>query len=73
MRTTISIPDELFTAVKEWTGAASFSEFTSEALRERVLQLQRSQLAREMTEGYRAEAEQPSLDPAWGAIEVEGL
>lgn len=44
-----------------------------EAIRERVSRLETERLAREMEKGYRAEAEEPSLDPEWAAIEVEGL
>jgi hypothetical protein len=39
----------------------------------RILQFQRIRLARELEEGYRAEAASPSLDPEWEAIEVEEL
>jgi predicted CopG family antitoxin len=73
MRATISIPDALFSEAKELAGERSFSEFASEAIQERVLRLQRGRLAREMEEGYRAEASSPSMDPAWAGFEVEGL
>ena len=32
----------------------------------------REKLAREMQRGYKAEAEDSSLDPAWDALEIEG-
>jgi len=73
MRTTISIPDELFAAAKALTGARPFSDFASEAIQERVARLNRERLAREMEAGYRAEAESTSLDPEWAAIETEGM
>jgi len=34
---------------------------------------EREQLAREMDIGYREEAERPSLDLEWSAVETEGL
>lgn len=73
MRTTISIPDELFAAAKSLSGERPFSDFASEAIQERVAQLHRDRLAREMEAGYRAEAESNSLDSEWAAIETEGM
>ena len=73
MRTTISIPDDIYAAAKEVLGARSFSELAVEAIRGRVEQLKRERLAREMAEGYRAEAQSPSLDAEWTAVEAEGL
>ena len=73
MRTTISIPDDLYSEARELAGGRPFSDFASEAIQERVLRLKRDKLAREMEEGYRAEAASPSLDPEWAGIEVEGL
>lgn len=73
MRTTITIPDELAQEAQALAGGRALSEFTREALRERVARLKREQLAREMEKGYRAEAEELSLDPEWQAVEVEGL
>jgi hypothetical protein len=73
MRTTISIPDEIYSQAKEVLGARPFSEFATEAIRTRVEQLKREHLARSMAEGYRAEAESPSLDAEWSEVETEGL
>jgi hypothetical protein len=73
MRTTISIPDELFAEAKALTGARPFSDFASEAIQARIAQLKRDRLAREMDAGYRAEAESASLDPVWADIETEGM
>ena len=73
MRTTISIADNLYSEVKDLVGERSFSEFASEAIQERVVQLRRQKLLREMEAGYRAEAAAPSLDPEWSSFEVEGL
>jgi predicted CopG family antitoxin len=73
MRTTISIPDEIYSEAKEIMGSRPFSDFASEAIRARILELKRDRLAREMEEGYRAEAKNPSLDPAWSDVETEGL
>ena len=73
MRATISIPDRLFSEAKELAGARAFSDFASEAIQQRVSQLKRERLAREMEEGYRMEAESPSLEPEWANVEVEGL
>lgn len=73
MRTTISIPDDIYAAAKEVLGARSFSEFAAEAIRGRVENLKRERVAREMAEGYRAEAQSPSLDAEWFGVETEGL
>jgi len=73
MRTTISIPDELFSEAKELAGSRSFSDFVGEAIRLRVVALQRERLSEEMEAGYRAEAESPSLEPEWAVVEVEEL
>ena len=73
MRTTVSIPDDLAEEVQAMAGGRSMSEFTREALRERVDRLRREQLARELEEGYRSEAEELSLDLEWSGIETEGL
>ena len=45
----------------------------AEAIRNRVDQLKRERLAGEMAEGYRAEAQRPSLDAEWAGVETEGL
>jgi hypothetical protein len=73
MRTTMTLPDELAREVRELTGGGSLSQFTRDALRERVQRLQRDRLVRELEDGYRAEAEDPSLDIEWSAVESEGL
>lgn len=73
MRTTISLPDTLYSEARELAGARPFSEFASEAIEAHVVELRRMRLARDMEEGYRAEAESPSLDPEWSGVEVEGL
>lgn len=73
MRTTISIPDEVYSQAKEMMGSRPFSEFASEAIQARIQQLRRERLAQEMAEGYRTEAESSSLDPEWSQVETEGL
>lgn len=73
MRTTITIPDDLAREAQEMAEGRPLSEFLRQALRERVDHLKRDRLARQMAEGYRAEAEAPSLDPEWSAVETEGL
>jgi predicted CopG family antitoxin len=73
MRTTISIPDEVYSEARQIMGSRPFSEFASEAIHVRVQQLKRDRLAREMAEGYRVEAESSSLDSEWTELETEGL
>lgn len=73
MRTTISLPDELFSEAKALSGSQSFSDFAAGAVQARVQQLKRESLAEEMAAGYRAEAESPSLDAEWAAVEVDGF
>ncbi len=73
MRATISLPDELFLSTKPFVGERSFSHFIREAVRHYVMQLERDRLGREMEEGYRSEAESPSLDPIWSTVDGDGL
>jgi predicted CopG family antitoxin len=73
VRTTISIPDEVYAEAREMMGSRPFSEFASEAIQDRVRRLKRERLAEEMAEGYRAEAEEPSLDREWFEVETEEL
>ena len=71
MRTTITLPDDLANEARQFLDGRAFSDFARESIALRVAELKRARLAREMREGYRAEAEEPSIDPAWSAIEVE--
>ena len=73
MRTTISLPDELFAEAREAAGNRSFSDFASEAIRQWIERVKRESLEREMEAGYRAEARHLSLDAGWSDIETEGL
>ena len=73
MRATVTLPDDLAREAKELASGSSLSELIRRALRERVERLKAERLAGELEEGYRAEAEEPSLDPGWSAIESEGL
>lgn len=73
MRTTISVPEDLFLAAKPFVGKRSFSQFAREAIRQYIERLERDHLAREMDEGYRTEAESPSLDPIWHSVDGDGL
>ena len=73
MRTTISIPDDLFAEAKRLAGENSFSDFAADAIRFRVLQIETERIARAMEEGYRAEAESLSLDEDWATVEADGL
>ena len=72
MRTTIAIPEDLYQELQPFAEGRSFSQFVREAIRGHVEQLKAEALAREMAEGYRAEAEESSLDPEWSVIETEG-
>lgn len=73
MRTTITIPDDLAREARELAGGRSLSQLARDALREAVERLKAERLARELDEGYRAEARDPSLDPAWTAVDSEEL
>lgn len=72
MRTTISIPDDIAEKLRVHIGEGSLSGFIREAVEYRLNALGREAMVREMDAGYRAEAEEPSLDPEWTDIEVEG-
>jgi hypothetical protein len=69
MRTMISLPDALYAEAKALAGSRPFSEFASAAIDARIALLKREQLAREMEEGYRCEAESPSLPADWSVLE----
>ncbi len=73
MRTTISLPDDLFLSTQPFVGEQSFSHFIREAVHHYLMWLERERLARQMEEGYRAEAKSPSLDPVWSSVEGDGL
>lgn len=72
MRTTIGIPDDLYRELEPFTKGKSFSQFVREAMRSHLMRLKEETLAREMAEGYRAEAESPSLDSEWRDVETDG-
>jgi hypothetical protein len=73
MRTTISLPDELFAEAKALAEGRTFSDFASEAIGIQVAQLKRDRLALQMENGYHSEAESPSLASEWSVLEAEGL
>jgi Arc/MetJ family transcription regulator len=73
MRTTISLPDDLFAEARRLAAGTSFSDFAADAIRSRVQEIIREELARAMEEGYRQEARSLSLDAEWSAIEADGL
>jgi predicted CopG family antitoxin len=72
MRTTIAIPDDLYRHLQPHAEGRSFSQLVREALQEHLARLEERALAREMVEGYRAEADSPSLDGEWAAVETDG-
>jgi Arc/MetJ-type ribon-helix-helix transcriptional regulator len=72
MRTTISIPDDIAKKLQAHVGEGSLSGFIRQAVEYRLDALSRESMVREMEAGYRAEVEEPSLDPEWNDIEVEG-
>lgn len=73
MRTTVTIPDDLMQRIRRFSAGRSLSTLTREALAEKLARLERERLAGEMEEGYRLEANEPSLDPEWAACETDGL
>lgn len=72
MRTTVTIPTDLYRELQPFVGGRSFSQFVREAIQGHVERLKEQAVAREMEEGYRAEAEESSLDAEWTEIETEG-
>ena len=72
MRTTVAIPDDLYRDLQPFVESRSFSQFVREALRSHLARLEEEALARQMADGYRAEAESPSLDVEWAATETDG-
>ena len=72
MRTTVTIPSDLYSELQPFVGERSFSQFVREAIQSHLERLKEQALARDMEEGYRAEAEASSLDAEWAEIETEG-
>ena len=72
MRTTIAIPDDLFQQASSFIEGRSFSQFVREAIRCYVDRLREEQLTKQMAEGYRAEAESPSLPAEWAVTDLDG-
>lgn len=72
MRTTIAIPDDLYRQLQPFVADRSFSQFVREAIRSHIQRLEEAALAREMAEGYRKEADSPSLDAEWAETETDG-
>ncbi len=73
MRTTVVIPDDVIHEIRKLAGDVPLSRFVRESVVDRIRRLEREMLVREMEAGYRAEAERPSIDPAWSTTETEGL
>ena len=71
-RTTVVIPDEVLEEVRLVSGEGGVSGFVRDAVVYRLDTMKRERLVREMEAGYRAEAEEPSLDPEWQGVETEG-
>jgi hypothetical protein len=71
-RTTVVIPDDILDEVRRVAGESSVSGFVRDAVVYRLDAVKRELLVREMEAGYRAEAEEPSLDPEWQGVETEG-
>ncbi len=69
MRTTVTIPDDLARDARELAQGGPLSELIQTALQDRVEGLRTARLAQALEEGYRSEAENPSLDPAWNEAE----
>lgn len=73
MRTTVTIPDDLAQEARKLVPDRPLSQIIRRSLREWVERLESERLARELEEGYRAEARDPSLEPEWSTTETEGL
>lgn len=73
MRTTVVLPDDILSQIRKHQGASSLSGFVRESVEYRLEALDKELLVREMEEGYRAESEDPSLDPEWSEVETEDL
>jgi metal-responsive CopG/Arc/MetJ family transcriptional regulator len=73
VRLNISLPKDLARALDKLTGPRKRSRFISEAISQRVQQLQREEIERILEQGYRADR-QESLDLAkeFEAVDLEG-
>lgn len=73
MQAMVVLPDRLAEEAQALVGITGLSQLIVEAVQQYVEQLQKQQLVRLMAEGYRAEAESPSLDGDWSGVELDGL
>ena len=72
MRTTVSLPDDLFQDLQPYTAGGGFDQLVCEALQSHLERLEDESLVQAMAEGYREEARASSLDVGWSEIETEG-
>ncbi len=71
MRTSVFIPDPVADEVRSHLDGASFSSFVRISVEDRLRRIKRAAVLEQMAEGYRAEADNPSLAPEWAAVETE--
>ncbi len=73
IRMNITLPKEIVQALDELTGPRKRSRFISEAIRQRIEQLQNEKLEKILEEGYRAnKKESQALASEFEAIDLEG-
>jgi len=73
VRLNITLPRELAKALDEFTGPRKRSPFIAEALRQRIEQMEREELAKNLEEGYRAtEQEGLVLAKEFETADLEG-
>jgi metal-responsive CopG/Arc/MetJ family transcriptional regulator len=73
MRTTITLDDTLHAKLKQLTGARGMNQFISEALWEKIQQLEQEKIHSLMKEGYLAtQSDRTELNADWQVVDVEG-
>ena len=73
VRLNITLPRELAEELDEFSGTRKRSRFIAEALRQRIKQMEREELEKNMEEGYRAtEQEGRALAKEFETADLEG-
>ncbi|MDR3567669.1 MAG: hypothetical protein P4L43_06535 [Syntrophobacteraceae bacterium] len=72
-RLNIVLPDTLIREIDEIAGRRKRSQFIADAVRRRIVDLEKDRLRKEMAEGYRAaRQEDEELTREFGASDLEG-
>ena len=73
IRTTISLDEELYAKLKQFTKPRGINQFVNEAVREKCQQVERETIENLMKAGYLAtKSDRASLNEDWQTVDGEG-